>query len=80
MAKLLEFKRGAARMSEYESGAREPDLLVLLRYARLAKVSVESLIDDKLDPRLSPSNLATAFVSLGIVVEVQNSHFPRISQ
>ena len=46
MAKLLEFKKGAARMSEYESGVREPDLLVLLRYARLAHVSVDVLIDD----------------------------------
>ena len=52
MAKLLEFKKGCARMSEYESGAREPDLLLLLRYARLAHVSVDVLIDDELELRL----------------------------
>ena len=35
------------RVSEWESGRREPNVLVLLRYARLAKVPVESLIDDE---------------------------------
>ena len=34
------------RVSEYESGRREPNLLVLLRYARLANIPVEALIDD----------------------------------
>ncbi|HEV7396405.1 MAG TPA: helix-turn-helix transcriptional regulator [Pyrinomonadaceae bacterium] len=32
----------------YEQGKREPPLLVLLRYARLADVTMESLVDDKL--------------------------------
>ena len=36
-------------VSGYESGKREPALLTLLAYARLAGVSVETLIDDKLD-------------------------------
>ena len=38
------------RLSEigYELGTRQPDLLVLLRYARLAGVSTDVLIDDKL--------------------------------
>ena len=47
MAKLLDSKRGAARMSEYESGAREPDLLVLLRYAKVGRVRLDALIDDE---------------------------------
>lgn len=38
----------SASISQYETGKREPPLLVLLRYARLAGVSVESLIDDKM--------------------------------
>lgn len=38
-----------ASISQYEQGKREPSLPVLLRYARLAGVSVESLIDDKMD-------------------------------
>jgi transcriptional regulator with XRE-family HTH domain len=36
-------------ISAYERGVREPPLLVLLEYARLAHVSVDMLIDDELD-------------------------------
>ncbi|HKY27294.1 MAG TPA: helix-turn-helix transcriptional regulator [Pyrinomonadaceae bacterium] len=38
-----------ASISLYENGKREPPLGVLLRYARLAGVSTDRLIDDKLD-------------------------------
>jgi transcriptional regulator with XRE-family HTH domain len=38
-----------SHISGWELGTSEPDLLVLLRYARLAGISVETLIDDKLD-------------------------------
>jgi len=37
-----------AHISAYEQGKREPPLPVLLRYARLAGVSTDVLIDDKL--------------------------------
>lgn len=37
------------RISELESGRREPNLLVLLRYARLAGCAVEELIDDAIN-------------------------------
>ena len=43
----LGFKRSFNRVSEYESGNREPNLIVLLAYARIARVSVTVLIDDK---------------------------------
>lgn len=36
-----------ASISQFETGKREPPLPVLLRYARLAKVTVDVLIDDK---------------------------------
>jgi transcriptional regulator with XRE-family HTH domain len=36
-------------ISQFENGKREPSLLVLLRYARAARVSVETLIDDEMD-------------------------------
>ena len=36
-------------ISKYESGRREPPLIILLRYARLANVIVDVLIDDSLD-------------------------------
>jgi transcriptional regulator with XRE-family HTH domain len=37
-----------ASISGYERGEREPPLPTLLAYARLAGVSVESLIDDRM--------------------------------
>ena len=39
----------AKHVSKFELGEREPSLLVLLRYARLAKVSMDVLADDELD-------------------------------
>ncbi len=52
----------AASISQYEMGKREPPLLVLLRYARVAGVPVEVLVDDERDlpdplPSLSGSEL-----------------------
>jgi len=38
-----------ANISEYERGNREPPLPILLKYARLAKVSTDLLIDDALE-------------------------------
>jgi hypothetical protein len=49
MAKLLDADMLYVRVSEYESGRREPNLMLLLQYARLAKMPVENLIDDNLD-------------------------------
>jgi transcriptional regulator with XRE-family HTH domain len=42
---LIEYNR----LSEFESGKREPPLLILLKYARAANVSTDVLIDDELD-------------------------------
>jgi transcriptional regulator with XRE-family HTH domain len=36
-------------ISRYESGIREPSLIVLLRYSRLAGVAMEILVDDKME-------------------------------
>lgn len=52
MAKRLNLKESPVyptHISEFEHGTREPSLLVLLRYARLAGVSTDALIDDDLD-------------------------------
>lgn len=38
-----------AHISGYERGEREPPLPILLRYARLAQISTDYLIDDELD-------------------------------
>jgi hypothetical protein len=37
------------RISDYELDKAEPTLMVLLRYARVARVSTDVLIDDALD-------------------------------
>ena len=36
-------------ISAFEIGRREPSLIVLLQYARIAGVSMETLVDDDLD-------------------------------
>jgi transcriptional regulator with XRE-family HTH domain len=38
-----------SKISEFESGKREPSLIILLGYARAAGVCVDALIDDRLD-------------------------------
>jgi transcriptional regulator with XRE-family HTH domain len=48
MCKALDLKVDYSAISGYERGVREPSLLVLLKYARLAGCSVEDLIDDKI--------------------------------
>jgi transcriptional regulator with XRE-family HTH domain len=39
----------AKQISAYELGNREPTLIILLQYARVAGVNAEALIDDELD-------------------------------
>ena len=36
-------------ISQYELGRREPPLPILLSYARLAKITVDSIIDDEIE-------------------------------
>ena len=48
MVRLLNAHLTSARVSEYESGIREPSLLTILAYSRVAGVTVEKIIDDKL--------------------------------
>lgn len=49
MARALELKVHYSAVSNYELGTREPDLLIVLRYARLAGVAMETLVDDSLN-------------------------------
>ena len=44
-ADVLDYKR----VSEYELGRNEPPLAVLLEYARIAGVCMDTLVDDELD-------------------------------
>lgn len=50
MVKELNYKASplyASQVSQFEQGNREPPLMLLLAYARLAGVSTDALIDDK---------------------------------
>jgi transcriptional regulator with XRE-family HTH domain len=49
LIKRLEVALTQNRISEYETGTGEPPLPVLLKYARLAGVCVDVLIDDEQD-------------------------------
>jgi transcriptional regulator with XRE-family HTH domain len=37
------------RISEYEGGKREPTLMTILQYARVAGIHLEDVVDDELD-------------------------------
>ena len=39
-------------ISRYESGLREPSLIVLFRYAKLAGVTMEMLVDDEIELKI----------------------------
>jgi len=52
----LRDKRSRTAISGYELGTTEPSLLILLKYARLAGVTMEVLVDDGLDlPKSLPA-------------------------
>ncbi len=48
MARALQLQVHYSAVSNYELGTREPDLIVVLRYSRLAGVPMETIVDDQL--------------------------------
>jgi transcriptional regulator with XRE-family HTH domain len=56
MARLIGQGMSSARISEYEAGKREPNLMVLLHYAKAAGISTDNLIDDSVE-LVFPENL-----------------------
>ncbi|HEX7774392.1 MAG TPA: helix-turn-helix transcriptional regulator [Pyrinomonadaceae bacterium] len=53
----VEHSLSAARISEYETGIREPSFWVLLAYGRVARVHLETLLDDEATlPQKLPGN------------------------
>lgn len=57
-----------ASIYEYEKGKREPPLPILLKYARVANVYVEALIDDELD---LPEQLPSKQKSEGVCIQAK---------
>jgi len=50
MVKALNYQASPlrpAQISQFETGRREPPLMLLLAYAKLAGISTDALIDDK---------------------------------
>ena len=58
MARLIGLGVSSARISDYEADKREPNLMVLLGYAKAARISTDSLIDDSVE-LMFPKNLTT---------------------
>jgi len=48
MARALGLTVHYSAVSNFELGTREPDLLVVLRYARLAGIPMETIVDDNI--------------------------------
>jgi transcriptional regulator with XRE-family HTH domain len=56
MIRRLDAELTQNRISEYELGKGEPSLIILLRYARVAGVHMEDIVDDEVDlPEKLPS-------------------------
>jgi DNA-binding XRE family transcriptional regulator len=49
MAVVVGLDTAFGRISEYETGAREPNLLVLLAYSQVAHIHLELLVNDRVD-------------------------------
>jgi transcriptional regulator with XRE-family HTH domain len=49
MARALQLKVHYSAVSNFELGTREPDLIIVLRYSRLAGVPMETIVDDQLN-------------------------------
>ena len=49
MARALQLKVHYSAVSNFELGTREPDLIVVLRYSRLAGIPMETIVDDQLN-------------------------------
>jgi transcriptional regulator with XRE-family HTH domain len=47
--RLTSLEIESARISDYELGKRQPNVLILLDYARLARIYIDDLIDDAMD-------------------------------
>jgi hypothetical protein len=54
LASLLRFDKHV-RVAEYERGVRQPELIVLLNYAKLGRISLDVLANENLELRFRKS-------------------------
>jgi transcriptional regulator with XRE-family HTH domain len=45
----LPWEYSIARISEFENGTREPNLIVLLHYSKVSRVSINEIADDTIE-------------------------------
>jgi transcriptional regulator with XRE-family HTH domain len=57
MTELLNFQGYYGRISDYELGKRQPTVLTLLAYARVAGVHIDDLVDDATDIKVMEKKL-----------------------
>jgi transcriptional regulator with XRE-family HTH domain len=60
MVMLLGSELAYHRLSEFEHGRRSPDLMTVMRYARVAGIPMEYIADDEVDLKTFRSHLAAA--------------------
>jgi hypothetical protein len=60
MVMLLESELADHRLSEFEHARRMPDLMTVMRYARVAGIPMEYLADDEVDLEAFKIHLARA--------------------
>lgn len=66
MCRALDLTVDYSAVSQYELERREPPLPILLRYAELANIYVDVLIDDRLDlPKKLPARAKHAGIKRG---------------
>lgn len=75
----LDFAKSSFRssISGYELGTREPPLPILLKYARIAGVCVDVLIDDELD---LPERLPNVPIHKGVVQAAKSKGKSRVER
>jgi transcriptional regulator with XRE-family HTH domain len=54
LAARLSFDIENGRISDYELGKRQPNVLLLLDYARLAGIHIDDLVDDEIELKFKP--------------------------